>query len=234
MKDTRHLPVYVSLAITLICLAAFAAFAGWNGLHLHVEPADIAGVMAPLFLAAAFIERAVEVVISPWRDPEADKLSDSADAKKAHAKTSAVAAAAATVVSSGVDPANPVAFGAATVAANAATDAAVTAAQAANDADDAFAQYKGKTKQYAYAIALILGLLLAYVGVRALSNFYDPPPAASPFESDHQRLMFNLIDLVLSAALLAGGANGIHSAVNMFTAFFDANAQKVQSSSNPT
>jgi hypothetical protein len=82
---------------------------------------------------------------------------------------------------------------------------------------------KAKPNNTAYAIALTLGLLLAYVGARALSGFYAPPPA---FQSDHQQLMFNAVDVVLSAALLASGANGIHSVVSSITMFFDSNAQK--------
>jgi hypothetical protein len=178
MKDIGHMPVWFSLGITLIGVGASAAFARWNGLHLYVKPTKIAGVMAPLVLGAAFIERAVEVAISPWRDTRADKLSDTADAEKAHAR--AKAAAAAMVVSSSVDPANSAAFGAATIAVSASTDAAATAAQLASDAVDAFARYKGKTKQYASALALTLGLLLAYVGVRkslCTAGLSERPPA---------------------------------------------------------
>jgi hypothetical protein len=148
MKDIGHMPLWFSLGITLIGVGAFTAFPRLNGVHLYVEPTKIAGVMAPLFLGAAFIERAVEVGISPWGDTQADKLSDTADAKKAHAKAKAAATAAAMVVCSSVDPANSAAFGAATIVASAATDAAATAAQSASDAVDAFARYKGKTKQY--------------------------------------------------------------------------------------
>ena len=245
-QDANHLPIYVSLGITAVGVAAFAAFANWNGLRAHIDPSTITNVLAPLVLAATFIERAVEVVISPWRDTQADQLSDTADAKKTHAKVKTAAAAAATIVSSGIDPANSAAFTVAATAANAATVEAVAANQAAGDAADAFAQYKGKTKQYAYAVALAFGLLIAYVGVRALSSFYDLPPAQpqssqpaqaqaaqpqpSPFQNDGQRLMFNVVDVILSAALLAGGANGIHSIVNSFTTFFDTNAQKMQNS----
>jgi hypothetical protein len=49
--------------------------------------------------------------------------------------------------------------------------------------DYLFARYC-KTKQYAYAIAFPQGLLVAYVGVRALSNFYEPLPALPPFQSE--------------------------------------------------
>jgi hypothetical protein len=166
--------------------------------------------MAPLFVGAAFIERAVEIAISAWRDTQTDKLSDTGDTKKAHAKTKA----AAMVVSSSVDPGNSAVFGAATIVAS--------AAQSASDAVDASARHKANPNNTAFAISLTLGLLLANVGGRVLSSFCPQ----LGFQSDHQQLMFNVVDLVLSAALLAGGANGIHSVVSSITTFFDSNAQK--------
>ena len=36
-------------------------------------PADVLNRLTPLILTAGFIERSVEVLISPWRDPEANK-----------------------------------------------------------------------------------------------------------------------------------------------------------------
>jgi hypothetical protein len=42
--------------------------------------------------------------------------------------------------------------------------------------------------------------------------------------------MFNIVGVTLSAALLAGGANGIHSIVSSFATFFDTSAQKMLNS----
>jgi hypothetical protein len=142
-------------------------------------------------LTAAFIERGVEVVISPWRDPGADELA------KAH--DSAMSGPAAT---------------------------AEKKSKVACDLD----QYKGKTKEYAFAALLAFGLIAAMAGVRALWPFLDDRAKAvfSIFSAGQQNT-FIVFDVVLSAALMAGGTNGIHSVVNAFTTFFDNTAQKAKS-----
>jgi len=97
-------------------------------------------------------------------------------------------------------------------------------------ADAQFQEYRGETQQYAFAASLSFSLAAAYVGVRALWPFVDH----QTFEKlgSHQQWLFLVVDLVLSAALLAGGADGIHSVINSFTTFFDTTAQKAQQSAN--
>ena len=193
MGKGNNTVLFVSLGIAAAGIAVFARFANWWGLSLAVQPQNVASVMAPLLLTAGFIERAVEVVITPWRDPGATRLKTALSAAKA----------------------NP-----------AATDAQA-AAQAAIDA------FQGKTTQYAFAIAALFGLVAAMVGVRALWPFLDPT-AMTIFKAASlvQQNTFIVFDVVLSAALLAGGANGIHSVVTAFTTFFDTTAQKAQQSVN--
>jgi hypothetical protein len=190
----KHAVILVSLGIAALGLALFAWFAMWPGLTLSVKLENVAGILAPLILTAAFIERAVEVVISPWRDPEADKLHST--------HTAALSSSSAT------------------------TDEKSTA-KSNLDA------YKGKTKQYAFAALLAFGLVAAMVGVRALWPFLDEQ-SKTVFNnfSSGQRNTFFVFDVVLSAALMAGGANGIHSLVSAITAFSDATAQKTQQSVN--
>jgi hypothetical protein len=148
--------------------------------------------MSPLLLTAGFIERAVEVVISPWRDAGATKFENRLDALKAQ-----VPIADATTI---------------------------------EFADAEFQEYKGKTQQYAFCASMSFSLAAAYVGVRALWPFVDH----TTFEKlgGNQQWMFLVVDVVLSAALLAGGADGIHSVINAFTTFFDTTAQKAQQSAN--
>jgi hypothetical protein len=148
--------------------------------------------MSPLLLTAGFIERAVEIVISPWRDAGATKLGNVVDTLKAQ-----VPAVDATMIAK---------------------------------ADAQFQEYRGETQQYAFAASLSFSLAAAYVGVRALWPFVDH----QTFEKlgSHQQWLFLVVDLVLSAALLAGGADGIHSVINSFTTFFDTTAQKAQQSAN--
>jgi hypothetical protein len=89
--------------------------------------------------------------------------------------------------------------------------------------------YTGLTQRYAFITGLILGLVAALAGVSALMPFVakdalNTLPAA-------QHALFAGFDIVLTAALLAGGADGLHSVISAFTSFFGATAQRV---SNPS
>ena len=189
----KYAVILVSLGIAALGLALFAWFAMWPGLTLSLQLQNVASTLAPLIFTAAFIERAVEVFISPWRDPDADKL------HSAHAAALS----------------NP----------NATTDQKATLRNALD-------AYKGKTKQYAFAALMAFGLVAAMVGVRALWPFLDEH-ANTLFTNLAQRNTFYVFDVVLSAALMAGGANGIHSVISAVTSFTDASAEKSKQSVKP-
>jgi len=187
METGKNTPLLVCIGISVLGLILFANFALWFGLSISVNPQTVENILAPLLLTAGFIERAVEVVITPWRDKGAKQLQDDIDAAPADKK---------------------------------------------KDASDALNAYVGKTTQYAFTVAVIFGLVAAMVGVRALWPFLNPN-AISYFgtaPATAQKNTFIVFDVVLSAALMAGGANGIHSVITAFTSFFDASAQKSQNS----
>jgi len=187
-------PLLVAAALALVGVIVFRAFLNWEALGLTVRLQDLSGLLAPLAFAAAIVERAVEILVSPWRDAEASKLAKAVAAIKAR-------------------PADP-------------------AADAQNAADlkaasDALDEYRGDTQRYAFAVSLTLSVLVSIAGVRALGNFVDAGKLKDPaFTHGSQYLFFLCVDVVLSAALLAGGADGIHSVVNAVTSFFDASADK--------
>ncbi len=111
-------------------------------------------------------------------------------------------------------------------AATAASDAAELQA-----ASDALNDYRGATQRYAFAVSLTLSILVSIAGVRALGPFLDP----AKFEllkTSHpeQHTYFLSIDVALTATLLAGGADGVHSVVNAITSFFNASADKASKS----
>ena len=190
MESESNKLLFACLLIIALGLIVFANFAMWFGLGISVNPQTVANILAPLLLTAGFIERAVEVVISPWRDKGTKQLQDALDAAPAETK---------------------------------------------KDASDALSAYQGKTTQYAFAVALMFGLAAAMVGVRALWPFLSPNSIAyfgGSAASAHKNT-FILFDVVLSAALLAGGANGIHSVISAFTAFFDASAKNSANSVKP-
>jgi hypothetical protein len=198
-KDSFGLLAVAGLGVLVLVAIVLA----WPGINIKVDYTTVPTVLAPLMLTALFIERAVEVMISPWRDPGADQRARVLnDAKN---NTAAVA----------------------------------TQQAAAND----YTEYKGKTRRYAFAFALLLGTAAAMVGIRALWPFLDDPngkflaasissvngistlgkaqgnPINDP-QNHHARAAFIVVDVVLSALLLAGGANGIHSVMTAFTSFF--------------
>ncbi len=157
----------------------------WNGVtFINVNAGNIVGYLTPLILTAALIERAVEVVITPWRDPDADTKITKLAAVKAKAEK------------------------------DGATDNdqdAVTAS--AGDLN----QYRGKTRQYAYAIALALSVLAVTAGVRTLWPLLQSPGTILEAQAN----FFRWYDMVLTALLLAGGAAGLHAPINAFTGFFE-------------
>lgn len=192
MSSRINRSLYVSSAGAVFVVILFAWLSRWRGLSLSIDPHNVLSAMSPLLLTAGFIERAVEVVISPWRDAGAAKLVNKVDALRTQIPASEPTAIA--------------------------------------EADSAFQEYKGQTQRYAFGVSLSFSLAAAYVGVRALWPFVEH----SSFEKlgGSQRWAFLVVDMVLTAALLAGGADGIHSVVNAFTTFFNTTAQKAQQSAN--
>jgi hypothetical protein len=163
-------------------------------LNFTVKVSDLAGLLAPLAFAATVVERAVEILVSPWRDAGASKLDKAVAAIKARP----------------VDPATS-------------TQNAADLKQASDVLDD----YRGDTQRYAFAVSLTLSVLVSIAGVRALGPFVDAVKLNDPkVTTEAQRLFFLAVDVALSAALLAGGADGVHSVVNAVTSFFDNAADK--------
>jgi hypothetical protein len=189
IKYDREPSALLALVSGLVCVAVvvFAVFLRWGGISFSIKLTDIMNVLSPLILTAGFIERAVEVLVSPWRDAGATTFQNAVDSAKA-----------ATVP----DPTR------------------------VQQAKDDLTKYKGTTQRYAFATSLTLGLAIGIAGVRSLWPLLDTTKFNSL--STTQQHYFLVADLVLTAALLAGGADGIHSVVEAFTSYFDVSAKKTQ------
>jgi hypothetical protein len=188
---TKNWALFVSGAIALAAFIIFAVSAKWDGLTFKVQMADLAGLLAPLVFASAVVERAVEILVSPWRDAGASKLEKAVAAVKAR----------------------PVA-----------TDPDISAKNEADlkVASAALDDYRGETQKYAFAVSLTLSAFVAISGVRAFWPFTNKDTFATVSTLQHN--FFVDVDVVISAAVLAGGADGIHSIVNAVTSFFDNTA----------
>ncbi len=180
----------------LLCLIALGLLAWMRSDALAFGmfgPSDVVKLLTPLVLASAFIERAVEVIISPWRDSEADRLTTQLHAVRV-------------VSTAGDEP---------------------TADRVSNivAAKHALTDYRGQTQRYAFLISLGLGLIASLAGVRTIRPFLQLD--ALNHLNFVQRDLFVGFDVLLTGALLAGGADGLHSMISAITCFFNATSERV-------
>ena len=195
----------LGFVIAIVSVVIFAWKQHWDGINLTLDVTNLVARMTPLILAATFIERSVEILISPWRDAEASKLQNAVNAIKARPT-----------------PANAV-----LAAANA--EDLKTASQALDD-------YRGETQRHAFAVSLVLSFCAAIAGVRGLWSFIAADPTtmhAFNSLSGGQKAYFQVVDVVLSGTLLAGGADALHAVLNSITTFFNATANKISSPPPP-
>ncbi len=99
-------------------------------------------------------------------------------------------------------------------------------AEAVLEAKEQLVEYKGQTRQLAFLVGLALGMLTSAVGVRGL-RFLVEPQAFSKL-SGGQTAVFNALDVLLTGALLAGGADGLHKLVSVFTNYMDKTNEKMK------
>lgn len=199
-SQTRKAFIRLAVACGVILAGAifFGAYRSWPGLQLSVTPQNIGTLLAPIAFAAAVVERAVEVLVSPWRDAGANNLKNEIAAIKARISAS-----------------SPV------------------SQQDQNELREKSRElegYRGITQRYAFVVSITLSTFVSIAGFRALQPFlatsdFDIGGPAKP----GQQGFFYLVDVMLTAMVLAGGADGVHSIVNAVTTFFDSTASKTAS-----
>ena len=67
-------PLLFAGVIAISVVIVFRVNMNRGGISLTVKLQGLAGLLALLAFAAAVVERAVEILISPWRDAEASKV----------------------------------------------------------------------------------------------------------------------------------------------------------------
>lgn len=93
---------------------------------------------------------------------------------------------------------------------------------------DELDEYRGETQRYAFLASMVLSTLVSIAGVRALGPFLSTSAFAT--SGTAQERFFLFVDVTLTATLLAGGADGVHSIVNAVTTFFQSTADKASKS----
>ena len=88
------------------------------------------------------------------------------------------------------------------------------------DAQDNLNKYKSQTKEFALLIALCFGLVASLAGVRAYHPLLKDPHTAVG-------RMFTALDVLLTAAMLAGGSEAIHRMANVVTSGADTLSTRI-------
>jgi hypothetical protein len=150
-------------------------------------PQDVARALTPLMLTALFIERTLEVFLTPWRGGDADELERQIAAAKS---------------------------------------ASTPNASVASSLEQKFLLYRSATRQIAFLAGLGLGTIISALGVRAMQPFFEP----NAFQAlpTLQQTLLTGIDVLVSGALLAGGASGLHQLVLVFTNFFEKTSDTIK------
>jgi hypothetical protein len=90
----------------------------------------------------------------------------------------------------------------------------------------ALAAHRDTTRCIALLSSLTLGVLLSALGVRVLEQLVDADMLAALAE--WQQRSFAVLDVLVTGALLAGGADGLHKVVSAFTTFMEQSSQRIR------
>jgi hypothetical protein len=97
------------------------------------------------------------------------------------------------------------------------------AGQDSSAAQEALTAWRAESQKIAFLAATFVGLLAAAVGFRALEGLADPAAVAT--YSQFQLAAFRSFDVVVTAGLLAGGADFVHRFVSAITNFMDTGSR---------
>jgi hypothetical protein len=162
---------------------------------------EISQVLSLLFVISLLLERSLEIFVTTWRDP--DELALTFALNEAKAALTACQEA---------DPPHP--------------DALDAALAQVRTCQKERSRYRAETTRIALWSALILGLLISASGVRSLTILVDIEQA-QPF----QTIMVELVDVLLTGGLIAGGSDGVHKLLQVVTNFLDSTSDRVKQNS---
>lgn len=95
------------------------------------------------------------------------------------------------------------------------------------------ARFRTENQRMALLSGLILGIVASALGVRLISPLLDPRVIDELAGRHHSLLMG--FDVLITGALLGGGANGLHKILDLFLSHVDAQRKKLRKDSpNPT
>jgi len=207
MSDARKLRV-TQYGTVVVAACAVAIILEHPTSHLPVrnfQLSDCVPFFTELTAIALFVERSLEVMLTPWREKDARKMEAEHEAARDQL----------TVVQQSA------------IAGNAAAAARVADAKKGADSKrQDVVEYRARTQQVAFLVSLAVGILLSLLGVRAMQFFFN--------DADVRNLpviqgrLFQALDVLLTGALISGGADALHQMVTMFTDFANTTSAKMK------
>ena len=99
-------------------------------------------------------------------------------------------------------------------------------AQDLEDASQAAVQQKSGTRGWALWAGLVMGLAISLAGMRTLNSLVTPDSYA--LLSVDQKNFFDLVDVLITAGLISGGSNGLHSILQVFIDMAEATSNRIK------
>jgi len=225
-KTETLLPqLLIVIVVLVIVVVVLGSDTDWTMLkNRNLSAPDLAGLVLGLVAVALFIERAAQVYLGITRGEKSANLRQKLTAAKQQVEetTTALERMATKEAATQNEKAE---IGNYMVSLEAQKTVANTNAQE-------LASYRAGTARWALTINLILGLLVATVAARSLGPMFDWTGCSGISEANCSPITpsswFTLVDILITGALLGGGADGLNKIISVFTAYAEEAKSKVQ------
>lgn len=212
--SNAHSPAPIFVIGILGALVAGFGVARLDAVDLeNVTATHVGEVFLTLIFVALLIERATEVYVNTSLEPDKQARLEGVHAAAANVRG---ARAALELERSSRAPRDTLL---------AAMEGTLTEALKKQDAavegsKSSLREVRNRISRNALIVAAMLGVLVAVAGIRALSPFLPGPPGSpGSVQEGLQDSLFAAVDVLVTGALLAGGADGLHKIVERFLQF---------------
>ncbi|MBL8908222.1 MAG: hypothetical protein JNM20_16240 [Rhizobiales bacterium] len=214
MKSGTLRPIWNAVIVGVLVIAFLWLMNSWGqqfqALPLSSpSPGEVGKALLGFLLISLFVERAIQVYKNVWREPgKTERL------QKVRATSTAIEVKT-RAIGSEAEPKSKAALGEVRQLAEQKVDAV-------RDLD----AYRSQTREQATWGGVLLGLVIALCGVRALDVFVvDHAPLKPEF---WQYYLFGAVDVLVTGALIGGGADGIHRIISVFTTYADETKKQME------
>jgi hypothetical protein len=102
--------------------------------------------------------------------------------------------------------------------------------ETAAKANETLASFTSDSLRIALMLGFLLGVLISAAGVRLIESFLEPYAVAEMTGTQYKFLA--LVDILVTGALIGGGANGLHRILDMFLSSVDAKRAEIKASAS--